>query len=81
MRKTMVYLEDDQYYFLKRKAAETDRPLAVLIREAVAGYMAQARGAVDYFSFVGIAEGPADEAVSENAEEILRRRLRDESEP
>lgn len=81
MHKTMLYLEDDQYRFLKKKAAEAGRPLASLVREAIAEYMGRSRGSVDYFSFVGIAEGPGQEPVSEDAEAVLREHLRGERRP
>ncbi len=81
MHKTMLYLEDDQYRFLKKKAAEMGRSLASLVREAIAEYLGRCRGSVDYFSFVGIAEGPGEGAVSENAEAVLREHLRGERRP
>lgn len=76
MRKTMVYLEDNQFWLLKKQAQQQGRSMAELIREAVHKYLRGDRMKVDYFSFVGIAKGPKSEAASEQAEEILKKALR-----
>jgi len=73
MRKTMIYLEDDQFWFLKKRAQQQGRSMAELIREAIRRYLKGDKSKVDYFSFVGIGRGPKGEAVSEQAEEILKK--------
>ncbi|MGQ9498482.1 MAG: ribbon-helix-helix domain-containing protein [Desulfotomaculales bacterium] len=75
MRKTMIYLDDDQFLMLKRVAASTRKKVSEIIREAVSAYLSE-KGKVDYFSFVGIAEGPKNGRTSEEAEEVLREVLR-----
>ena len=75
MRKTMIYLEDDQFWLLKKHAQQQRRSMAELIREAVRRYLRSNKAKVDYFSFVGIARGPKGEATSEQAEEILKKLL------
>ncbi len=77
MRKMMVYLDEDQFLRLKKRAAETGQPVAALVREAVNRYLAGAGGQVDYFSFVGSAAGPEGGNASETCEEILRHLLRE----
>ncbi len=78
MRKTMVYLEEEQFRELKQRARREGRSMAALIREAVRRYLQQdgGRASPDYFAFVGIAAGPRGEATSERAEEVLRELLR-----
>lgn len=77
MRKTMVYLEDDQLLLLKRMAASTKKKMSEIIREALSSYLKKReKGKIDYFSFVGIAEGPAKGRISEQTEEILREMLK-----
>ncbi len=77
MRKTMIYLEDNQFLLLKRMAASSKKRMSEIIREALSGYlMEQRKGKDDYFSFVGIAEGPKKGKTSEQAEEILREVLK-----
>jgi len=75
MRKTMVYLDEDQFLLLKRVAASSRKKASEIIREALAAYLKE-KGQVDYFSFVGAAEGPKGGRTSEEAEEILREVLR-----
>jgi FPC/CPF motif-containing protein YcgG len=72
MKKTMVYLTEEQALLLKKKSLETGGSAASLIREAVDKYIKNQKEEKDYFSFVGIAEGPKDEAVSENVEKTLK---------
>lgn len=76
MKKTMVYLEDNQYLLLKRLAESSKKRMAEIIREALMSYFNSKKKKVDYFSFVGIAEGPQKGKTSELVEEILREELR-----
>jgi len=71
----MIYLDDDQFLMLKRVAASTRKKVSEIIREAVSAYLRE-KGKVDYFSFVGIAEGPKNGRTSEEAEDVLREVLR-----
>ncbi|MCL5986897.1 MAG: ribbon-helix-helix domain-containing protein [Actinobacteria bacterium] len=72
MKKTMIYLTEEQALLLKRKSQETGNSTASLIREAIDKYITSQKKEKDYFSFVGIAEGPKGEAISENVEEALK---------
>lgn len=77
MRKTMVYLEDDQFLLLKGTAASSKKRMSEIIREALSSYLREKKkGKPEYFSFVGIAEGPKKGKTSEQAEEILREALK-----
>lgn len=77
MRKTMVYLEEKQFLLLKRAAESSKRRMSEIIREALSGYLREERKEKDdYFSFVGIAEGPKKGKTSEQAEKILREALK-----
>lgn len=76
MRKTMVYLEDEQFLLLKKAAASSKRKMSEIIREALSHHLKGKKKKLDYFSFVGIAEGPKGEKTSEQAEEILREALK-----
>lgn len=60
---------------LKKVAARSGKKMSEIIREALRAYLEE-KGKVDYFSFVGIAEGPQKGRASEEAEEILREALR-----
>jgi metal-responsive CopG/Arc/MetJ family transcriptional regulator len=71
----MVYLEDEQYHLLRRVAARSGKRMSEIIREALRAYLAEKAG-VDYFSILGIAEGPRDGRTSEEAEEVLKEALR-----
>lgn len=75
MRKTMVYLDEEQFLVLKKVAASSKKKASEIIREALAAYFKE-RDRVDYFSFVGIAEGPENGRASEEAEDILKEVLR-----
>ncbi|WP_334111041.1 ribbon-helix-helix protein, CopG family [Thermodesulfitimonas autotrophica] len=75
MKKSMVYLEEEQFLLLKKVAARSRKKMSEIIREALRAYLEE-KGKVDYFSFVGIAEGPQNGRASEEAEEILREALR-----
>lgn len=72
MRKTMIYLEDEQFVLLKRAATASQKKMSEIIREAVSCFLTERKEKIDYFSFVGIAEGPEKGRTSENAEEVLK---------
>ena len=76
MRKTMIYIEDGQFALLKRVALSSKKRMSEIIREALSVYLEEKKEKLDYFSFVGIAEGPKDGRVSEKAEEVLRKALK-----
>lgn len=77
MRKTMVYLEDNQFILLKRVSSSSKKRMSEVIREALSSYLKEAKKEKDdYFSFVGIAEGPKKGKTSEQTEEILREVLK-----
>lgn len=76
MRKTMMYLDDDQYLLLKREAESSKKGMAEIVREALSSYLKSKKKKLDYFSFVGIAEGPKRGKTSEMVEEMLREELR-----
>lgn len=77
MRKTMVYLEDDQFLLLKRTASSSRKKMSEVIRAALSGYLKEkSKEKRDYFSFVGIAEGPQNGRTSEQAEEVLKEALK-----
>lgn len=76
MKKTMVYLEDEQFFFLKRMATSSKKRMSEIIREALSSYLQSKKEKLDYFQFVGIAEGPKNGRTSEKAEEILKEILK-----
>ncbi len=76
MRKTMIYLEDEQFLLLKRATASTNKKMSEIIREALSRYLKKGSKNPDYFSFVGIARGPKGGRISEKAEDVLREALR-----
>ena len=75
MKKTIIYLEEDQYILLKEASALKRGKMSEIIREALAIYLKKEKQNPDYFSFVGIAKGPKNGEISEKAEEILREAL------
>jgi hypothetical protein len=79
VKKTMVYLEEDQFLLLKRTAASSKKKMSEIIREALATYLKKRKRPVDYFSFVGMGQGPKKGRTSEQAEEILREVLKSSS--
>jgi len=81
MRKTMVYLEEEQFWKLKRRARAEGRSLAELVREAVARYLRPRPNGKDVFDFVGAGRGPKGEAASEQSEEFLKEILKGPSRP
>ena len=79
MRKTMVYLENEQFLLLKRAAVSSNRKMSEIIREAVSNHLRGKKKKLDYFSFVGIGSGPKKGKTSEQAEDILREALKSSS--
>ncbi len=67
----MIYLPENEHARLKRAAEEEGRSMADIIREATTEYLHKNSPALDYFGFVGIGEGSADEAVSENVDKYI----------
>lgn len=73
----MVYLTDEQFLLLKRVAVSSKKRMSEIIREALSGYLKKKnKEKIDYFSFVGIAEGPKKGKTSEQVEEILKETLK-----
>jgi hypothetical protein len=72
MRKTMVYLNEDQYYILNQIAKQSNRKMAELIREAVDILIKEKNRDRNYFRFVGIGSGDINGKTSENVDEIMR---------
>ena len=76
MRKTMIYLQEQQHDSLNRRSQATGRSLADLIREAVDHYLEDTRESSPDLSFIGAGVGPDDGGASEHDEEMLRELLR-----
>lgn len=76
MKKTMIYLEDEQFLLLKRTAAASNRKMSEIIREALSNHLRGKKKNLDYFSFIGIGNGPRKGETSEQAEDILREVLK-----
>ena len=76
MKKTMIYLEEEQFLLLRKRAEAEERSMAELIREAVSRYLKGDSSEGDYFSFVGIGAGPKGEAASEEAEVLIKQLFR-----
>lgn len=76
VKKTMIYLEDEQLILLKRAVSASKKRMSEIIREAISNYLKEKETPVDYFSFVGIAEGPKKGKTSEQAEDVLRKALK-----
>ncbi len=72
----MIYLEEEQFLLLRKRAQAEERSMAELIREAVSRYLKGDSSEGDYSSFVGIGEGPKGEAASEEAEELIKQLFR-----
>lgn len=72
----MIYLEDDQFLLLKRTAVSSNRKMSEIIREALSSHLRGKKKKFDYFSFVGIGNGPRKGKTSEQAEDILREALK-----
>ena len=79
MKKTMVYLEDDQFFLLKKTAASSKRKMYEIIRAALSNHLKGKKKKLNYFSFVGTARGPKKGKTSEQAEEVLKEVLRSSS--
>jgi len=77
MKKTMVYLADDQFFLLKKTAAVSKKKMSEIIRTALSNHLKKDK--LNYFSFVGVARGPKKGKASEQAEEILREVLKSSS--
>ena len=76
MKKTMIYLDEEQHYLLCKRAKSSRTSIAKLIREAVKEYITRTMERDVYFSFVGIAEGPEKGRVSEDVNSYLREALK-----
>ncbi len=76
MRKTMVYLEDEQFLLLKRVSIYSEKRMSEIMRDALFAYLKGKKEKIDYFSFVGIGEGPKNGRASEHGEELLREILK-----
>lgn len=75
MRKTTVYLSDEESDGLRRMAAATGRSQAALIREAVRRLTA--RPAKRVFHSMGVAaSGSAEKSRRWDADELYRRKVR-----
>ena len=79
MKKTMVYLEDEQFLLLKKTSASSNRKMADIVREALSVYFHAKKNPLNYFSFVGVAAGPKRGKTSERVEETLREALQSSS--
>lgn len=78
MKKTMIYLSEEQQLLLKERAREKGVSMAALIREAVDGYLVREKPAVDYMAIVGIAEGAPGDRTSERVDEAMAKIVGDE---
>lgn len=72
----MIYLEDEQFFLLKKAASQSKKRVSEIVREAIWLYFKQKKPLKDAFSFIGIAEGPQNGKTSEEAEEILKEILK-----
>ncbi|WP_422445546.1 ribbon-helix-helix domain-containing protein [Thermoanaerobacterium sp. DL9XJH110] len=72
MRKTMVYLNEEQFFALKQIAKQSNRKMAELIREAVDNLIREKNKNKNYFRFVGIGSGEVNGRTSENVDEVLK---------
>lgn len=82
MKKTSIYLTDDEVEGLRRLAAATGRPQAALVRDAVTEYVTKNAPKRKFLSAGAGASGSkrsiADEDLDRLLYEILEKRLRDE---
>lgn len=76
MRRTMIYIKDEQFLLLKKLAASSKRRMSEIIRDALSEYLRKKKRGIKYYSFVGIAEGPENGDASERAEEVLKEALK-----
>jgi hypothetical protein len=67
-RKTQIYLSDEEYRGLKRRAGVEGRSMASVVREAVATYLTSARagsrGTDPLLGLGGVADGRRDDSAS-----------------
>lgn len=70
MKKTSVYLSDEEIERLGRLAAADDVSMAEVIRRAIRSYVPR-RGRDRDFALTGVAEGPGDSIVDIADEELL----------
>lgn len=75
MKRTMIYLEDNQYAKLSRLAKEKKESVAALIRTAVDSLLKRHGKDIDYMSIVGIAKSEPDR-ISEEVESYLHKLFR-----
>jgi predicted transcriptional regulator len=75
MRKTSVYLDDDEAERLKRVAASTGRPQAELIREGVRRVIATAQHDARKFRSLGKGRGGAAGGTTWSAAELYKRKV------
>lgn len=76
MKKTMIYLKEQQQLVLRQRAREKGVSVASLIRDAVDDFIVREKPQVDYLSIVGIAAGVASERTSERVDEALAAAMR-----
>lgn len=74
MRKTLIYLTEEQLQALRGRAKANRTSLAAVVRDAVSAYLGQPeRSPIE--DFIGCAEGEAGGDTSSRADEILRKLL------
>lgn len=74
MKKTLVYLEEDQLKRLRARARASNKSVAAMVREAVAAWLGEAPPKTAYEvlgDFIGCAEGSPEGNDSERADEIV----------
>ena len=71
MRKTSVYLSDDETARLTALAKREGASQAEMIRRAIRTYVPERRGDRN-FSLIGSAEGPGDSVADMSEEELLK---------
>ena len=76
MKKTMIYLKEQQQLVLRQRAKEKGVSVAALIRDAVDDFIVRERPQVDYLSIVGMAAGVSSERTSERVDAALAAAIR-----
>ena len=71
MRKTSLYLDDEQAERLARLSRAEGRPQAEIIREAIAEYRPPASGDRN-FELAGCVAGPGDSIADLDVDELMR---------
>lgn len=71
MRKTSVYLDEEQAERLARLSRTEGRPQSQIIREAIAVYEPPARGDRN-FALAGCVKGPGDSIADLDVDELMR---------